>query len=201
MKRVLLYGGAFNPVTVGHIQVAEQVLEATSGEYDGIHFLPCYKSISGKNMESSIHRLHMLKLALLDMFTPGLDICDLEIKHEMVGGSIDIIKRIKTLSQGIVDYDGFIIGLDQANSIHTWVDSDLLVKENKFVVVNRASYNITKDSWYTREPHTLLQDCSSVEISSTKARKEIIEFGCTKLVSQTVMDYILEHNLYTGKES
>jgi len=60
--KVALLGGAFNPITKAHIQMAQFVLN-TSGEFDEVWLMPAYDHMNGKQMESAEHRLEMCRIA------------------------------------------------------------------------------------------------------------------------------------------
>jgi len=46
---VAILGGAFDPITIGHVQVAEQVL--AKGLVDEVWFMPCFKHRFGKRLK------------------------------------------------------------------------------------------------------------------------------------------------------
>ena len=59
--KVALYGGSFNPITLGHVEVALYVLN--SGLVDQVWLVPNYKSCTGKQLANENDRLEMCKLA------------------------------------------------------------------------------------------------------------------------------------------
>ena len=58
-----ILGGSFDPITCGHIDLAKYVLNSQYN-IDQIWLLPCYKSLTGKKLQDSIHRLNMCELAI-----------------------------------------------------------------------------------------------------------------------------------------
>jgi len=60
--KVAILGGAFNPITIGHIQLAQFVLN-TSGEFDEVWIMPANNHMAGKEMESPEHRYKMCEHA------------------------------------------------------------------------------------------------------------------------------------------
>ena len=87
---VLLFGGAFNPITKGHLAVAQKVLAMTGNTFAQLWFLPCYESKWGKQMASYEDRLTMIKLAVNDIHNIAIGWCDFEGKFKASGGSYKI---------------------------------------------------------------------------------------------------------------
>ena len=63
LRRVAIYGGTFDPVHVGHIEVARRVLELF--ELDEVLFVPAYAPPHKRavGISSGFHRFAMLALA------------------------------------------------------------------------------------------------------------------------------------------
>jgi nicotinate-nucleotide adenylyltransferase len=58
MRKIAVYGGSFDPVTLGHTRVAEIVLNTC--DVDQVWFMPCYKSLYEKKLGSSYDRINLL---------------------------------------------------------------------------------------------------------------------------------------------
>ena len=61
--KVAILGGAFDPVTKGHIAVAKHVLD-NAREFDEAWLMPCFTHMYGKDMTEPGHRLAMCRLAI-----------------------------------------------------------------------------------------------------------------------------------------
>lgn len=61
--KVAILGGAFDPVTKGHIETAQLVLDVT-GKFDEVWLMPCYQHLFGKEMTSPEQRLKMVEMAV-----------------------------------------------------------------------------------------------------------------------------------------
>jgi nicotinic acid mononucleotide adenylyltransferase len=104
----------------------------------------------------------------------------------------------------------FIMGQDNANTFHKWVNYEHLEKMMKFVVIPRKG--VERDlsiDWYLNKPHIFLHDeeTNIMDVSSTLVRnllKDIYENGYTsdketelqKYLNKDVISYILENKLY-----
>ena len=64
VQRIGLYGGTFNPIHIGHLMIAQMVLEKFS--LDKVIFVPSYlpPHKSGRNLIAARHRLRMTRLAV-----------------------------------------------------------------------------------------------------------------------------------------
>jgi nicotinate-nucleotide adenylyltransferase len=198
-KDIILYGGSFNPITNGHMWTAVFVMDKLKEECDELWFMPCYENIWGKEMAEPDHRVNMIKLAIEHYRDKRLRCFDYEIVNKLSGcGSIEIIRRV------FADYPqhnfSFLIGMDNANSMHKWAESEKLIKMMRFIVVSRIGVPQDDDKWYLRAPHRLLNGLNSiigVKISSTMVRDQIKEGSLDgKLLPLPVIDYINDHKLY-----
>lgn len=127
-----IYGGSFDPVHVGHVQVARFLLD-TAGLTRMI-FVPAYSHAFDKSLTPYHHREHMLKLATMDM--PDIGISNIE---QLRGGTSYTIDLLKLLDQlyGAGQYR-FITGLDNLNSFLKWKDWDVILRNWNLVFTSRA---------------------------------------------------------------
>jgi len=198
MKNVVLLGGAFNPVTIGHITTAQSVMDAYS-KLDELWFLPCYKSVWGKQMVSGWDRVNMLHLAVRHSEDSRLHTCNFEVRNKLTGHTFEILKKLFDRYPDSHYMFYFLIGMDHANIIHTWGHGEELIKTLKFIVVTRAGVERDpKVTWYTEKPHVFIDLGPMVkcEVSSTMARNAIKEEGKTDLVIPEVMEYIRKRGFY-----
>ena len=191
IKKVGLFGGAFDPITCSHIKVAKECLKVV----DEVWFLPCYKSYYDKKMSSPKDRIDMINLTLNNVKEKTLKLCDFEIKNKLVLQSYDMVKLFyeKFSNPNIKFY--FIIGMDNANKIHTWDNFDDLTKMISFIVVGRSGYDGDDlINWYLKEPHIFID--TKFEGSSTAIRNAIKAGIKSKYVDDQVYEYIKLNRLY-----
>ena len=192
-KQIAVFGGAFDPVTLGHILVAKMLLGVLN--FDNVWFLPSYHSWNDKNMQSPEHRLNMLKLACSDISDRRINVCSYEIRNKLVEPTVLVLDRLTTYIDATFS---FCIGTDQADEIQTWHEWERLITQYPFVVMERPGNPYVAGSWYTAARHQFLKNTSSISnISSTEVRKAIATDGVSYNVTQSVMQYIKENKLYT----
>jgi len=199
--KVALLGGAFDPITNGHIRVAQLVLNA-SKEFDEVWLVPCAHHLYNKKMVDTEHRLKMCELAIE---TDGrIKIFDYEIKNDFSGETYHFMKRL--LDDPISQTHSFslIIGQDNANTFDKWVNYEELERMTRFVVVPREG--IERDEsvdWYLKQPHIYLKpDSKIMKVSSTEVRNLLKAINSSSdmvlddLIDPKVFSYINENNLY-----
>jgi nicotinate-nucleotide adenylyltransferase len=198
MRTVGIYGGSFNPIHIGHRQVAESVLAREL--VDEVWFMPCYKHNHRKELVQAEKRLEMCKLAVYDH--PQMFVCDYEIVNKTDG------KMFNTMTCLINEYGKqynfkLIIGGDCLNRLGSWYRWQDLTKLVNFIVVSR------KNEWLApvEKPHQYIIADNISGVSSTNIRDNIhLGFNylgmcnfCKENLHHKVLDYILKHNLYRGE--
>ena len=202
---VAILGGAFNPVTLDHIRVAQFVLN-TSRTFDEVWLMPCFSHLYHKELVSAEQRLEMCRIAAKK--DGRIRVSDYEIKHELSGETYQLVKRLQSDPELLSDRFDFslIIGMDNANTFDKWVNYENLERMIRFVVVPRVGVlRDSKVNWYLKPPHIYLADTDKVigDGSSTKVReafKKGLGWDTENLLDQGVYQYIKDHDLYEEKD-
>lgn len=187
--RLALLGGTFNPIHVGHLYIAEEVLVTL--QYERIVFVPSYrpahKRVSEKDDPQK--RLEMVRLA-----TKGREefiVEDCEILRKDTSYTMDTIEYLYqryTVSGKI----GLIIGEDLVPGFPTWKMVDRLLKEVDIIVAYRTKREPFPYPVPVQYIDNLVLPLSSSEIRERiKARKAF-----RYLVPEPVYHYICEKGLY-----
>ena len=182
---ITLFGGAFNPPHLGHLQIAQQVLDFTPT--DQVWLLPNYGQIPPKNdMASAPDRLAMTKM----LETKRIKICDLEIVHKLSGDTIELL-RFLPLEHAY----HFLIGSDWISRMDQWGDWKTLLKKLPFYVFPRQGYS------YAPLPSAMIVVSDPLltvtDISSTKMRERVKRgLPVDTFVPVGIEQYIKEHRLY-----
>ncbi len=133
--RLLLLGGSFNPIHVGHLMMAEEI--AQEFLYDTVVFVPSFvpphKSLSCDPGAQA--RLAMLTLALEAYASFIVDDC--EIKREGVSFTIDTLQHIMA-TYPLEGRPGFVIGDDLASDFGSWRDTEGICKRADLIVARRS---------------------------------------------------------------
>jgi len=200
--KVAILGGGFDPITNGHIQLAQFVLN-TSGEFDEVWLMPAYNHMYNKKMVSPEHRLNMCELA--SQIDGRIKVFNYEIENELAGETFNLFKRLKTETELNEKYNfSMIIGLDNANTFNKWVNYEELERMVRFVVVPRKGVERDMNiDWYLKEPHIFLNNETNIEkVSSTLVRSILVGDNSDKydnlkgLLNPTVIEYIRDNKLY-----
>ncbi len=137
--KVALLGGAFNHPTRAHIDVAKLVLKF-SKEFDEVWLVPCARHMYNKKMASSEDRLEMCRLAALE--DDRIKVSDYEIANNLAGETYNFMKRLMEDDLAKNHNFSMIIGMDNANTFHRWVNYVDLEKLVRFVVVPRSGQTV-----------------------------------------------------------
>lgn len=204
MAKIGIYGSSFDPITNVHLWTASTV--AHRCKLDKVIFLPCSSKRKDKKLKcDDHHRWNMVQLAIEDN---DIFIAD---NHEMKQEAWNIT-TYRTLNYFKETYPNddfyFIMGADLLVDISEgkWRDADLLIKENKFIVMAREGINML--AAISKSPILRNNDDGStfhlidkglaMEISSTYIRDEISRGGEPRyLLPESCYQYIKENELYT----
>lgn len=181
-----ILGGVFNPPHLGHLMIAQQVLDFT--DIEEIWFLPNYGQHPPKPHVAPVAgRLAMTNL--LEM--PRTAVSTIEIDHRLDGNTINLLPYLPTNNSYT-----FIMGADWLPGFTTWGNWEELLRRIPFLVFPRCGYaNIPLYS-----NMTLLESPSlmTTNISSTKIRERIQKgLSIGAFVPSTIAGYIRDHKLYT----
>jgi nicotinate-nucleotide adenylyltransferase len=186
--KVGILGGGFNPMHLAHFEMAKQALEVV----DNVWIMPCYSHSYGKEMESSLHRTNMCLLTT--KLHPKIKVNTYEIYNKLENGTYDMLAKLIKDFKDIEFY--FILGQDNADSIHKWKNNEEIRKLLPFIVIPRNTQQ-SEENWYKQSPHIYLKDAKIPNISSTEVRKRVIENQDLEgMIDNFVLDYIKKGNLY-----
>jgi nicotinate-nucleotide adenylyltransferase len=136
-KRIALYGGTFDPVHVGHLEIARRVSELF--EIDKLLFIPAQMAPHkiGRPVTHPIHRYAMLALATQD--DPRLAISTFELDAPDRRYTVETIDHFqRELGDSIELF--FIMGADSWAEITTWREWEHLLSMTNHIVVTRPGY-------------------------------------------------------------
>jgi nicotinate-nucleotide adenylyltransferase len=196
LKRYGVFGGAFNPVHLAHLIIAEDVRQQM--HLDKVLFIPYanppHKEARG--LADAEHRINMIKLAIAD--NPYFEYCDIEIEKGTSEKSytVDTLMELrqKYINDNVALY--LIIGMDNLVELHTWKDPGKLFFLSQVLVLNRPGYLI-HDVKHEYDRKSTLIPAPDIGISSTDIRHKINENKSIKyLVPEAVEKYIIGNKLY-----
>src|SRR5688500_9928846 len=124
-KRIALYGGTFDPVHSGHLEIARKVSELF--EIEKVLFIPAQVAPHkvGRPVTEPIHRYAMLALATQN--DPRLSISTFELESPDRRYTVDTVEHFQTKLAGSTELF-FIMGADSWSEITTWREWERLLK-------------------------------------------------------------------------
>lgn len=202
MKRIGIYGGSFDPVHFGHINLALEIAEAH--QLDQVWFVPAYVSPhkQGSPPAAAEHRLQMLRLALEEI--PQFRVLEKEIQQSGPSYTIDTVRflvdeaREKALPERLY----LILGEDVAAGFLQWRHPEEIIRLVPLLIGGRTLS--TLQPIFPRCPPEIAKVIQEgftqvrvLEISSTEIRRRVrAGLYCRHLVPSKVVDYIYEHCIY-----
>jgi nicotinate-nucleotide adenylyltransferase len=186
--RTALLGGSFNPIHIGHLIMAEEVLLAAA--CDRILFLPAnippHKALDDPGPE---FRASMVEASIAGDPRFALSRCELE--RSGISYTIDSLRVLRSL--GLVEeHPCIIIGDDLLEGYSSWKEAELLSREAELVVVRRTSRHRLPFKY----PHRYL-DNRILPLSSTEIRSLIQGKGAWRyLVPEGARRLIEKNGLY-----
>src|SRR5678810_280324 len=139
-QRIALYGGTFDPVHTGHVEIARRVSELF--EIEKLLFIPAQMAPHkiGRPVTEPIHRYAMLALATQN--DPKLSISTFELDAPDRRYTVDTIAHFQRLFGSACDLF-FIMGADSWSEITTWREWERLLTMTNHIVVTRPGYEPT----------------------------------------------------------
>jgi nicotinate-nucleotide adenylyltransferase len=218
-KRIAIYGGTFDPVHSGHIEVAKRVSQLF--EINELLFVPAQVAPHKltRPVSPAIHRYAMLVLATQD--DPRFRVSTFELEAPDRRYTVDTLAHFASEFGESADLF-FVMGADSWSEITTWREWERLLALVNHIVVTRPGYDIKLDlvNSSARErivdmrgseqiPRVVsestgakifITDAVMVENSATVIRRALSEEDwnkLTRLVPPTVVNYIRKYQLYT----
>jgi nicotinate-nucleotide adenylyltransferase len=192
MSEIGFFGGSFDPIHFGHINLALEIKEKLNLEK--ILFCPTFISPFKENapiFAKPEDRLEMLKLAIKDI--KGFEIIDFEIKNKKISYTVDTLYFLKKSYNNL----RLIITDDALQNFHLWKDYKEILKIAPLIIGTRSKViNDFKSLNLNLKPSSFVKT-SIFEISSTVIRdrlKKRLYIG--HLTAKEVLDYICNRGLY-----
>ena len=197
-KGLGIMGGTFDPIHIGHLQIARAVSSHLGLEQ--VLFIPAYVAPHkvGMNFAPAEDRYAMTELAIAPY--EGFVLSDMELKRSGVSYTIDTVRQLAAEHPQEQLY--FIIGADSVAQLHTWHNIQELLELAVFVAAGRPGYEGVMEEAESHlgaiaRKRIILLDTPEYDVSSTEIRSRIKDgLPLTGLVPAEVEDYIYDHELY-----
>ena len=132
----LVFGGTFDPVHMGHLQMATELADVMSSKF--VYMMPCYQAVHKQGVAASAEqRLEMLRLSL--RYHDNLRVDEREIARGKSSFTIDSLLDIR---EEIADDSlCFVVGTDAVQGISTWRSIHEFSALTNLIVIDRPGYH------------------------------------------------------------
>lgn len=197
-KRIVIFGGSFNPPINSHFSLAEQIVN----EYENIEkviFVPVNSKYEKADLLSNLHRYNMLKI-VCDK-NEDFEVSDVEIKSERALYTIETLEKLQK------EYPNkellFTMGTDNLKYLDKWKKAEELVTKFKILVLERDEDDmneiIEENEFLKKHKDSLIKVKNNVRsnLSSTFVRSKIRQGKSIRyLTTDEVYNYIKENKLF-----
>ena len=218
-KRIAIYGGTFDPVHLGHLEIAKRVSEIFA--IDQFLFVPARAAPHklDREVSSGFHRHAMLALAT--QHQPALCISTFELEGSARQYTVDTLTHFRAQLGDSADLF-FVMGADSWSEITTWREWERLTTLANLIVVSRPGYEFgdydaggavganvidvrgLKEGQVEAlldpgKKNIFITDAVMLDVSATGVRQAVRENDnrkLEKLVPSEVAEYIRKYRLY-----
>ena len=186
--KIGLYFGSFNPVHIGHLIIANHVLNET--DLDKIWFVvsPQNPFKQNNSLLNEYDRLHLLRTAIED--DPRMKASDIEFYLPKPSYTINTLTYLK---EKYPQQDFFLImGSDSFQNIDKWKNYETIINNYKIYVYKRKGFDLKDNS---NEAIKLL-DAPLLEISATNIRQLVKQGKSIRYMVPEKIREEIEGNLF-----
>ena len=222
MEPIGVLGGSFDPIHVGHLQLARDAL--ANLPIAEVHLVPAAQPWQKEALTAAEHRVQMIRLAIDNElpFTRRRMILDLaEIERGGPTYTVDTLREQRALLGPAVPLV-LIMGADQFERFDTWREWEHICELAHIAVARRAAaakklrpeLKKLRDARYLKYPGDLVKSpaghivdlaMTPVDASATEVRRLLAqvrtpedEARLAATIPPPVLDYIRAHHLYAG---
>lgn len=203
-KRVGYFGGSFDPIHLGHLNIAIELAERH--KLDEVFICPTSQSPFKKEkppIASKEHRRAMVTAAISPL--PNFTLLDFELQKSMPCYTIDTIRELMTIDEHHKKKKNYflLLGEDAIEHFHEWREVEELIKLATPLIGSRQTKSFNTKGLTSALSSSIEKGSTQIpiiEISSTEIRDRLQKgLYCGHLLPAKVWDYIQQHQLYQKK--
>lgn len=189
MSKIVLFFGSFNPVHLGHISLAKEILRYTDNDEVWFVVSPNNPFKSSSELMSANHRIAMLQIAIGS--NSRLKISDIEVLNNPDSYTSTTLKLL--VQEYPTHKFSILMGEDNMVTFDNWKEPEYISKNFKIYVYPRKGDKINS---LPQNHNFELLKCDYIDISATEIRKSIMENQPKNFYLPIgVYDYIKENEL------
>jgi nicotinate-nucleotide adenylyltransferase len=188
--KVGLFFGSFNPVHVGHMIIANYMVEYTPIQKVWFVVSPQNPFKKKENLARDYDRLHLVNLAIGD----NLNLMSSNVEFAMPTPSYTI-DTLSYLREKHPDKEFVLLmGEDNLINFHKWKNNDRILEDHEVYIYKRSDCS---DHKFHNHPKIRFCEAPLLGISATYIRKAIQQGKSVQyLVPDAVYNYLCETQLY-----
>jgi len=200
MKNIALFFGSFNPIHIGHLIIANYILNHTNHQEVWFVVSPQNPHKEKKTLLEDYHRLAIVKETIDD--NPKFKASDIEFHLPKPSYTVETLAHLK---EKYPDKKfSIIMGEDNLRTFHKWKNYEKILDDYQIIVYPRALTiqeqeinEKTEDNGLLNHKNIQLIDAPVMKISSSNIRQLIKENKSTQyLLYPPAQKYIDEMNFY-----
>lgn len=190
-KKIGLFFGSFNPIHIGHLILANYILEYSDMQELWFVVSPQNPFKDKKSLLNDHNRLDMVELAIRNY--PKMRASNVEFSLPTPSYTIDTLTY---LQEKYPDYSfSLIMGEDNLGSLHKWKNYELLLKNHQIIVYPRIYAEEKKDALQHENIHQI--KAPIIDLSATEIRNMIKEGKNVRpMLPPEVFEYLDRSSFY-----
>ena len=215
-RRIAAYGGTFDPVHNGHVEVVRAIVRNFG--LDQLLIIPAHRPPHKglRAIAGDYHRFTMAVLASLD--EPRVLVSTIELEAPDRPYTFETVERLRS-EFGKEATLFFVMGADSFEEINTWREPARLLSSTNLIVITRPGHDVSASHLDERfrstivdlrgregelqpgegssEHHIYVTSYVNIGVSSTEIRQRVRDgASIADLVPPRVADYIRKYELY-----
>ncbi|OWK99594.1 nicotinate-nicotinamide nucleotide adenylyltransferase [Kaistella haifensis DSM 19056] len=193
MKKVGLFFGSFNPIHIGHLILANYILENSDMAELWFVVSPQNPFKDKKTLLKDHNRLDMVQLSVKNY--PKMRASNVEFSLPKPSYTIDTLTYLK---EKYPDHSfALIMGEDNLKGLPKWKNADKLIENYQIIVYPRLFAGEKQENEYLKHENISMVNAPIIELSATEIRNMIKnEKNVRPMLPPEVFEYLDGSNFY-----
>ncbi len=188
--RIGLYFGSFNPVHIGHMIIANHMVQYSNLDQVWMVVSPHNPHKDKKTLANDYDRLHLVHLAIAG--NTKIQASNVEFSLPKPSYTIDTLTYLKEKYPHHIF--SLIMGGDNLSNFHKWKNYEIILKNHEIFIYKRPNFELGE---FASHDSITIIEAPMMNISSSFIRDSIKKGKSVQyLVPHTVFEYIEDYKLY-----